>query len=240
MYIDLSSAPTELRGMEQAGKSVVVIDVLRACTTMVYAFSNGCEAIYTCATVNAARNRFKQIPSGRALLGGERNGTRVRGFHLGNSPGEYSSDVVRGKTVVFTTTNCTKTLAALKRPKEALICSFINLPAVAEYLSKGDADVLLALCGTDGQMSLEDAVCGGMLIYELLKKRDIAISDPARITYGLYRHYGRSVRQALLDSNHGKRLLGLGFKDDIRLCAAVGKYNIIPRYVRGRVTLPRS
>ncbi len=126
---------------------------------------------------------------------------------------------------------------ALKRPKEALICSFINLPAVAEHLSQGHTGVLLALSGTDGQMSLEDAVCGGMLIRTLSQRHKMSLSDSARSACILYNHYRRKIRHALFDSSHGKRLLKFGFKSDLYFCARVGEYNIIPRFARGRVTL---
>lgn len=239
MEVDLSFTPSELQRVEQAGKSVVVIDVLRACTTMTYALSQGrCRAIYPCANVGKARDLFKQFGKGRALLGGERHGVKVKDFHLGNSPEEYSSNVVRGKTIIFTTTNCTRNLMALKGPKGVIVCSFVNLPAVAEYLSRGDADIVLALSGTDGQISLEDAVCGGMLIHLLSKKRQVALSDSTRCAYVLYGHYGHDIRQTLLDSSHGRRLLELGFKKDIYFCAEVGKYDVIPVYARGRVVLP--
>ncbi|MEK7368431.1 MAG: 2-phosphosulfolactate phosphatase [Planctomycetota bacterium] len=239
MKINLSFTPSELRRMDQAGSRVVVIDVLRACSTMIYALSQGCKGIHPCDTVSKAKDLFRQkvksLGKGRVLLGGERGGVRVRGFHLGNSPEEYSSDAVRGRTVIFTTTNCTRNLTAVRSPKEVIICSFVNLHTVVEYLSREDADILLALSGTDGQMSLEDAVCGGMLINMLSERREVVLSDSARTAHVLYLHYRRNIRQALLDSSHGKRLLELGFKDDIDFCAGVGKYEIIPRHVRGRV-----
>ncbi|MFQ5862005.1 MAG: 2-phosphosulfolactate phosphatase [Candidatus Brocadiales bacterium] len=244
MEINLSFTPSELQKTGQVGKRVVVIDVLRACSTMIYALSQGCKAIYPCATVSEARGllkrKVKSLGKDRVLLGGERGGVRVRGFHLGNSPKEYSYNVVRNKTIVFTTTNCTRNLMALKGPKEVIICSFVNLPVVAEHLSGEDADVLLALSGTDGQTSLEDAVCGGMLIHMLSRKYKVSLSDSARSACILYRHYRRKIRRALLDSSHGRRLLELGFKNDIYFCAEVGQYKIIPRFVRGRVTLSRA
>lgn len=241
MKINLSFTPSELRNIGQVGGRVVVIDVLRACSTMIYALSQGCSAIYPCGTVNEAKNLFrrkaKSLGKGRVLLGGERGGVRVRGFHLGNSPEEYSVEVVRGKSIVFTTTNCTRNLMAVKGAEEVIICSFVNLPAVAAYLLGEDADVLLVLSGTDGQMSLEDAVCGGMFIDMLSERYEVVLSDSARTARVLYLYYRRNIRQALLDSEHGKRLLELGFGGDIDFCADVGRYETIPRYVRKRIVL---
>ncbi len=222
----------------------MVIDVLRACSTMIHALDRGCRDIYPCATVGDARRLFRQkvreLPGDAVLLGGERGGVKVKGFHLGNSPGEYSSSIVCGKTVVFTTSNCTRNLAAIKGAKEVLICSFMNLPAVAEHLAGDDTDLLLSLSGTDAQISLEDAVCGGMLVHALSKGAGTVLSDSAHVAYVLYLHYRRNIRRALLDSTHGKRLLGLGLKDDISSCSRVGGYRTIPRYVRGRVTAAKA
>ncbi|MHC4196986.1 MAG: 2-phosphosulfolactate phosphatase [Planctomycetota bacterium] len=246
MKIDLSFTPFGPGLTKQTGKRVVVIDVLRACSTMIHALARGCKDIYPCATVGDARRLFgqkvKELSRDAVLLGGERGGTKVKGFHLGNSPGEYSTGVVGGKTIVFTTSNCTRNLAFIKGKgaKEVLICSFTNLPAVAERLAGDDTDLLLSLSGTDGQMSLEDAVCGGMLVDALRKRPGIVLSDSSRTAYILYANYRRNIRRALLDSNHGRRLLELGFRDDISSCSRVGRYRLIPTYVRGRVTAARA
>ena len=247
MKIDLSFTPSESGLMKLTGKRVVVIDVLRACSTMIHALARGCRDIYPCATVGDARRLFRQkvnelSSKDAVLLGGERGGTKVKGFHLGNSPGEYSAGVVGGKTIVFTTSNCTRNLAFIKGKgaKEVLLCSFTNLPAVAERLAGDDTDLLLSLSGTDGQMSLEDAVCGGMLVDALRKRPGIVLSDSARTAYILYANYRRNIRRALLDSTHGKHLLELGFRDDISSCSRVGRYRLIPTYVRGRVAVARA
>ncbi|MDI6761307.1 MAG: 2-phosphosulfolactate phosphatase, partial [Candidatus Brocadiaceae bacterium] len=191
-------------------------------------------------------------------LGGERGGLRIKGFQLGNSPLEYTREVVGGKDVLFTTTNCTKnlnTITRLGKPKEVLICSFLNLPAVADYLVGGKAVsesasggslsptpyplppndwVHLALSGTNGEVSLEDVVCGGMLIHRLVGAySDTPLPDSARLAHVTYLHYKDNPRQALLDSTHGQRLIGLGMKRDVDFCGRVGIYDLVPRYSGG-------
>src|SRR3989338_9766475 len=148
MKITLTFNPSELRsrvagdlvshGGRQKALRVVVIDVLRACSTITHALSQGCRAIYPFASVRGCLERARMMGRDKVLLGGERGGLRIKGFQLGNSPLEYTREVVEGKDVLFTTTNCTKnlnTITRLGKPKEVLICSFLNLPAVADYLT---------------------------------------------------------------------------------------------------------
>ncbi|MDO8136349.1 MAG: 2-phosphosulfolactate phosphatase [Candidatus Brocadiales bacterium] len=234
MEINLTFNPAELRKTQQREWKVVVIDVLRASSTIVYAFSQGCKVIYPVATIREALKKAEELGGG-GVLGGERDGVRIKGFHLGNSPQEYSSQVVRNKAVVFTTTNCTRNLSALKGPKEVIICAFLNLPAVVDYLLQAGGKILIALSGTDGEMSLEDAVCAGMLIERLMKGQDVSLTDSVRCAHTVYRYYKKDILQALLDSRHGKRLQEIGFREDIRFCAKVGGYKIIPRFTKGRL-----
>ncbi len=222
MKITLTFYPSELKRFEEEQVRVVVIDVLRACSTIIHALSQGCKAIYPFASVKGCLREDRRFGRSEVVLGGERGGLRIKGFQLGNSPQEYSREVVRGKIILFTTTNCTRNLQAvarLRRTKEVLLCSFLNLPAVAERLTAdhvGDA-IHLALSGTDGGLSLEDVVCGGMLIHRLIGAHGdtILLSDSACIAYITYLHYKDNLRQALLDSTHGRRLVELGMEKDL-------------------------
>ena len=246
MKITLTFNPSELVG---AGfkpalaywnvARVVVIDVLRACSTITHALSQGCRAIYPFASVRECQERARAMGRDKVLLGGERGGLRIKGFQLGNSPLEYPREVVEGKDVLFTTTNCTKnlnTITRLGKPKEVLICSLLNLPAVAEYLVTKGEDVHLALSGTNGEVSLEDVVCGGMLIHRLVGAYGhTPLSDSARLAHVTYLHYKDNPRQSLLDSTHGQRLIGLGMKGDVDFCGRVGVYDLVPRYSKGAV-----
>ncbi|MGR3309577.1 MAG: 2-phosphosulfolactate phosphatase, partial [Candidatus Brocadiales bacterium] len=170
MNIIISPYPSALRRINQKDKIVVIIDVLRACTTIIQAFSQGCKAFYPLSSVKRARQKLKQLKREETLLGGERKGLRIKGFDLGNSPLEYTSDTVRNKNIIFTTSNCTKNLDACKQPKEILICSFLNIHHVVNYLSTLNDDLIVAISGREGDFSLEDAVCAGMLIDELLSR----------------------------------------------------------------------
>jgi 2-phosphosulfolactate phosphatase len=261
MKITLTFNPSELRRFKKGQCRVVVIDVLRACSTITHALAQGCKAIYPFASVRECQRKARELGREGIILGGERGGLRIRGFHLGNSPLEYTREVVEGRRILFTTTNCTKNLQALTRmgyTREVLMCSFLNLPAVAEYLAGGKAGsesasggsppptpyplppsdwVHLALSGADGEVSLEDVVCGGMLMDRLLGKKGADLSDSARIAHAAYLHYSDNLSQALLDSTHGQSLLKLGMEKDIDFCAQVGVYNLLPWFSNGVIRL---
>ncbi len=242
LEITLTFSPSELRSYlahgpatkssERNGLTVVVIDVLRACSTITHALSQGCKAVYPFASINECLKKAKELGHENVTLGGERGCVKIKGFQLGNSPKEYSRETVEGKYVFFTTTNCTKNLHAISQLgqiKEGIICSFLNLPAVSEYLTKTGGWVHLALSGTGGKVSLEDVVCGGMLIQRLLEQKAWGLSDSARLAYITYLHYKDNIIQALRDSNHGRRLIELGMEKDLAFCSQVGLYNLIPR-----------
>src|SRR5206468_7302445 len=106
------------------GGVAVVVDVLRATTVMVHALAAGCEAVIPCREIDEAKQIAARLPPGTALLGGERGGLPIPGFHLGNSPGEFTSEVCKGKTLVMTTTNGTRAILASLEAKRVYIASF--------------------------------------------------------------------------------------------------------------------
>ncbi|HHT9125134.1 MAG TPA: 2-phosphosulfolactate phosphatase [Candidatus Brocadiia bacterium] len=241
MNIIVSPYPSALKRINQKNKIVVIIDILRACTTIVHAFSQGCKAFYPVSSIKKAREKLKQL-KGRGgvtlpLLGGERNGLKIKGFDLGNSPLEYTSDVVRNKSIIFTTSNCTKNLYACRQPKETLICSFLNIHRVVNYLSALNDDLVIALSGSEGDFSLEDAVCAGMLIDDVGARCNVPLlSDLGHICRIAYLHYKGNIIDALASSIHAKKLKSLGFEEDIKFCARIGNYEILPRYINREIS----
>jgi phosphosulfolactate phosphohydrolase-like enzyme len=140
----------------------VVIDVLRAATTMIHALAAGAVEILPCQRVDAARRLVAGFAPGSALLGGERLGLPIPGFDLGNSPSEYTRERVAGRSVVFTSTNGTRALARCRRAERAFLAAFVNLSAVARAVS--GAERLHLLCaGTRARLSEEDLLLAGAL-----------------------------------------------------------------------------
>jgi 2-phosphosulfolactate phosphatase len=144
------------------GGTAVVIDVLRATTTIVTALAAGAREVLVCGTVAEARRRAAKLPRERRLLGGERGGLVIDGFDLGNSPSEYTPERVRGKSIVFTTTNGTRALLHCRRAKRMLLAGFVNLSAVATMIEK-DCQVQIVCAGTRGEIGREDVLLAGAL-----------------------------------------------------------------------------
>jgi 2-phosphosulfolactate phosphatase len=148
----------------------VVVDVLRATTVMVYALAAGCEAIVPCAEIDEAKAIAAGLPPGTALLAGEREGLPIPEFDLGNSPGEFTPEVCRGKTLVMTTTNGTRAILASLDAERVYIASFSNLQATADeisiqFLKKDHGQPIHIVCsGTEGYISFEDSLLAGALM----------------------------------------------------------------------------
>lgn len=119
--------PEEIKNIELAGKLVVMIDVLRASSTIVTALANGCRGFIPILSPDQAKKKAQQFEKEGVLLGGEREGTKIEGFDLGNSPREYKKEAVKDKTIIFSTTNGVKTLEMVKSAYEIIIGSFLNL-----------------------------------------------------------------------------------------------------------------
>lgn len=211
------------------GSTVVVIDALRATSTIVTALANGALRIFPVASVETARHQADAIDG--SLLGGEREGLKVRGFDLGNSPLEYTPEAVAGKTIVMTTTNGTRALDAARGADEVICGSLLNAVAVARHIAdSGCLRLHLACAGTDGEFSLDDAVTAGAILEKLLELVPAvpSLSDASMAALLLYRRLAPDLLAAFSESAHGRRLVDLGLGDDVRFCATVDLYGIVP------------
>ena len=148
---------------ELAGGTVVVIDVLRASTTIIHALAAGAKCVIPCLEVEEAKTLAAKFPRDAIVLGGERAGVKIEGFDLGNSPREYDAKAVGGKTVLFTTTNGTKAMNACKLAKRVLIGGFVNMHAVL-LATASDSKIHLLCAGTNGQITREDVLCAGWYV----------------------------------------------------------------------------
>jgi 2-phosphosulfolactate phosphatase len=238
MKIDLAFTPHELEKKDLAGKSVVVIDALRATTTMTVAFENGARAFIPVGTVEEARDLVAKNPD--YLLAGERRAMPLEGFHLGNSPRDYRPDKVKGKTIVMTTTNGTRALVSARGGAEVFIGSFLNLGALCERLIEGGRDVLIACSGEKDFFCLEDTACGGALVERLEKTGHSMIkTDAAQAAKILYEHCEGNVHEMLCSCAWGIYLEGLGLGKDVRICAQVDSSKVVPVYREGKIFLDR-
>lgn len=224
-----------------AGGIAVVIDVLRASTTMVTAVAHGAAGVWPVATVDEARALAARLGP-TAILGGERGGTRIAGFDLGNSPAEYGRDRVAGRPVVITTTNGTAALAACRGAREILVGAIVNRMAVAasvRALAARDsiADVHLVCAGTDGEVTAEDVLAAGAILDAAAKHpgagADI-LDESARRAVTAFRSLDTTdLPDALVKSfasaPGGSNLIDLGMQADLPICARIDALPTVPR-----------
>ncbi len=235
MRVRVITHSAALTGIDLKPWTVVVIDVLRASSTIAQALASGAQRVVPVAEIDEARAVLARLPAGEALLAGERRGLKIAGFDLGNSPREFTTEAVRGKTVITTTTNGTRALVASGSANRVLVGAFVNLPSVCGYLKARNADTVLLAVGRDGGPVLDDIVCAGMFAEYLLGSGssggDLAVEE-ARMAY---RGYAGRLEDAFRDSPSGRDLVEAGLGEDLTYCARVGLLNVAPRYANGEI-----
>jgi 2-phosphosulfolactate phosphatase len=232
MRIDLHLTPHPVDELAFRDATVVVIDVLRASTSIVTALAHGAREVIPVATVESAVKLSGSLFGDVILLGGERHGKMIEGFHLGNSPREYTEERVKGKSIIFSSTNGSQAMAKARYARELFVCAFVNISAVADAIRQEPRDFMILCSGSNGWLSMEDAVCGGMLVAKVMDDAqfDVALSDGAQAARALFKAYGKSVLKMLRASDHGKYLETIGFGDDLKACAAVDAFPVLPHY----------
>jgi 2-phosphosulfolactate phosphatase len=238
MELCLYTRPSDFSEALAKGKLVVVVDVLRASSTIVHACENGVERIIPVASVEDATKLVPTLDRKMTLLGGEREGVKIDGFDLGNSPLEYASKVVKGKTLIFSTSNGTVAITASAPAKEIVLGCFLNLGAVTRHVISSRARKVAVLCaGDQGQLSLEDFVCGGHIIERIASgsRARADLNDGAVAARTLAAAVG-DAGEVVRSSSHGRRLAELGFEEDLEFCSRLDKYGTVPIVVDGRIS----
>jgi 2-phosphosulfolactate phosphatase len=225
--------PKALDELDLRDKNIVVIDVLRASTTIAFAMRSGAREIIPVATVDQAMKIVGNLFSTSTLLCGERGAKRVEGFHLGNSPAEYTPEAVDGKSLILTTTNGALALTKAKHTKNCFVASFVNLSAVAQAVSElpdiAQNGLAIICSGREEEFSLEDAVCAGMLLFSLSERvPELQWSDGAHAVLAAYRVYGNDIYHMLRHSDHGEYLASIGFEEDILTASVVDSVPLVP------------
>ncbi len=231
MKINVFFTPLSVDELFFPGKTTVVIDVLRASSTIVSALQNGAREVVPVSSVEFAVKVSGGMFGGQTLLGGERNTKKIEGFALGNSPLEYTKEIVDGKTIVLYTTNGTRAVVKAKFSENLFVCSFLNLSAVASHLVNLNNNVEILCSGKANNFSMEDTICAGKLVAELQKlNENIEITDSARASLALNKSFGKSIVKMLSESEHGKVLIENNFEEDIKFCGKLNSSDIIPFY----------
>lgn len=218
-------------------KTVVVIDILRATSTITSALANGARGIIP---VETADECLAYQGSGY-VLAAERKGKKVEGFDHGNSPLEYPVEVIKDKTLVLTTTNGTKAFRAAHDAEMVYAGSFLSITALSKILTAEKRDVVLFCAGWKGRVSLEDTLFAGGLI-KLLTASDLFSynGDSARIAYGFYTLFEDDLEAAVRQSSHFERLAGLDILEDVAYCFRQDEFDFVPCYNNGLITKRKS
>jgi 2-phosphosulfolactate phosphatase len=217
MRVQVAFTPADAAGAPVG----IVVDVLRATSTIAQALASGYERVYCTAEIDAARALRDRL--GEGLLGGERSAVKIEGFDVGASPREFLEEP-RERTVIFSTTNGTRAiLETAARSKEVLLGSLLNLDAVAAAARERGEDVTVVCAGFQGQFALDDAYCAGRIVQLL----DGEPSDSAKAADAIARAWPDS-HEALLARTYGPP----GLEDDIAFCAQVGVLDVVPRLGR--------
>jgi 2-phosphosulfolactate phosphatase len=228
MRLDVALTPDALDREALAASTVLVVDVLRASTTMITALGNGCAGIVPVADPDEALRRKRAAGDG-ALVAGERRGETVAGFDLGNSPLEVTRERVGGKLVIFTTSNGTRALLAARSATAVGVAALVNLTAAAAWALAGGRDVTVLCAGERGAVSLEDQACAGLLVDRLMRNAPRAqATEAARQALEVGRSYDKAVARLAHDSSWGRHLTLAGRAADVAACLVLDTTTLVP------------
>lgn len=240
MRIDVIFGPSAFNSADVQGRLAVVIDVLRASSTIATALANGARNVIPFDSVDEAITRSKSFEKGEVALAGERRMLPIAGFEFGNSPSQFVSEAVAGKTILFTTTNGTAALLAVQGAREVFVAGFVNFSAVLTVLRaavRSGNDIVLLCAGNDRQFALEDAVCAGRFVRALLRRSpELELNDAALVALTIERGYRRDITQLGRDASHARALSEAGLERDVTDCLALDTYPVIPLYAERQIT----
>jgi 2-phosphosulfolactate phosphatase len=245
MKIDVLWTPHELEHVTVQDCTAVLIDVLRAATSIITAIHHGARSVVPAASTEEAMRLANSLGRGEVLLSGERGGIRIEGFDLGNSPAEYAADVVNGRTIVMSTTNGTRVLASMAAARRVYVAAFANLSMVAGRLRQTEDEVLVVCAGRAGRVSVDDALCAGMLVEACAghtqREHGGAVSeaelgDGAIAAVALAREFAPVTVDFLRETAGGRGLEEIGQGNDIEYCSRIDSMPVIPVFMDRKIT----
>ena len=239
MRIDVHFTPAGLVAGDLAGRGVVVIDALRATTTVITALANGAKAVIPAASSEEAVRLASNLEKDGVVLAGERKSVKIEGFALGNSPREMTAAAVGGKTIVLATTNGTPALVAAQGGDPVLVGAPVNFKALAAQARAAldrRGDLVIVCAGRDKQFAIEDAYTAGRLIKAVKKGiRKLAWNDAARAAVALTTEFA-SWEEALEESEAARQLAEVDLAPDVGFAARADLFSVVPAYADRRIT----
>lgn len=213
----------------------LVVDVLRACTTVAHALAAEALGVIPVGSVEDAMRLVATLDRETTVLCGERGSLPIEGFDLGNSPAEMTVEGVGGKTVVLSTTNGARAMASLQSAKGCVAASLVTLTACADHAAGFDR-ITIVCAGSEGKFSREDFFCAGCLAAEIERSRPgLRLDDAARTAVELAWRYRDRPQEVIAESDHGRRLAELGFERDLALAAEIDRFPFVPVLRDGRL-----
>ena len=237
MKIDIIISADDIIESKLENKVAVVIDMFRATSVIVTALSNGCKEVIPCLTIDDAWKEAEKYNREDYILGGERKAVKIEGFDLSNSPLEYTKNVVENKTVLMTTTNGTRTLMKSSNAEIILIAAMINAKAVAKKLIDINKDVVIINAGTSGNFSMDDYICSGYIINEILNsKSNVDLTDISKTAKMIYNAHP-DILSYVKNATHYSVMKSLKLDDDISYCTKKSILDIVPIFKENKITV---
>lgn len=246
-------APSLVKVDALVGSIAVMVDQLRASSTICAALANGAKEVRACLEPMGAMAAKNQYRPGTFILGGERGGRRIEGFDLGNSPREYTRNLVLSKTVIFTTTNGTRVLYHAAKAERVLVGCLANVDALVELLSVGTRDVSIVCAGVNGEVAFEDVLAAGAIASKLLMAPYVPSTDDAPAQGSMWRpddgaliamHAWRrasitpdDLLDAMKQSTGGRNLVSIRLSADVAWCTTAAQMRIVPEFDRNTSSL---
>ena len=239
MNIDVYFTPLGLGAGDLGGRGIVVIDVLRATTTIVTALANGAKAVIPAATSEEAVRLASHLEKDGVLLAGERRSVKIDGFALGNSPREMTPAAVAGKTIVLATTNGTPALVAAQGGEPVLVGAPANFRALGEQahqLLAARGDLVIICAGREKQLAIEDGYAAGRLIKAVRRgMKRLQLNDGAHAAVALTTAF-LGWKEAVEGSDAARQLAEVDLAEDVPFAAKQDRFAVVPTYADRRIT----
>jgi 2-phosphosulfolactate phosphatase len=236
--IDIELVALDASKASKRGDLIIVIDVLRATTSIIASLANGAKSVTSVETLKEVLQLHKKHPD--YVLVGERGGFKPEGFDFGNSPVSLTRENIEGKNLIMSTTNGTKALVRSERSKWIAVGAFLNAEAVAkksvEIAGKNEVGISFVLSGEKNHFALEDFICAGA-ITERFPKDAVELSDKTLGALLAFNGAKRDLLENIRRSKHAQALLKIGFRKDIEFACQLDLYNIVPFYQNGRIQI---
>ena len=226
MFIDICLSPILYPTYHRSESMVVIVDIFRATSTIIAAFENGARSIRPVATIKDA----EACKMEGYLIGAERNCCRCAFADFGNSPFDYRPELVKGKDIVFTTTNGTKAIHYAKSAHRIITGAFVNLQAVADDCIREKRDVVVLCAGWEDKINIEDTIFGGALVEILQKSGFQPVGDASLIALALWQKAKSNPLDYIKQTEHYGRLSANGLEDNVPYCLTLNLSDLVPVY----------